>query len=93
MSSSGFRHYLFLVDNINLLPFSIYNNLETNLTKHNAFLIFQESGIYLISVFSNIFSKSLTLTLAPLTYSGFQLDFIILRSNDLTHINSSGLLS
>ena len=25
--------------------------------------------------------------------SGFQLDFIILRSNDLTHINSSGLLS
>jgi hypothetical protein len=26
-------------------------------------------------------------------YSGFQLDFIILKSNDLTHINSSGLLS
>jgi hypothetical protein len=24
--------------------------------------------------------------------TGFQLDFIILRSNDLTHINSSGLL-
>jgi hypothetical protein len=27
------------------------------------------------------------------TISGFQLDFIILRSNDLIHINSSGLLS
>ena len=25
--------------------------------------------------------------------AGFQMDFIILRSNDLTHINSSGLLS
>jgi hypothetical protein len=25
--------------------------------------------------------------------AGFQMDFIILRSNDLTHINSSGFLS
>ena len=30
---------------------------------------------------------------STIIHAGFQLDFIILRSNDLTHINSSGLLS
>ena len=83
MSTSGLRHYLFLVGTINMLSSSIYKHVKANLIiQYSAFLIFQEYGIYIIFVFSNIFSKLLTLILAPLAITYFKLKNVRTSKHD-----------
>jgi hypothetical protein len=54
MSTSGFHPLLISVENMNLLPSSIYMHLKTNSMKHTQSLILGECGSQLISVFSDI---------------------------------------